>query len=142
MRLGRKNRKSPSSLSSEELVTFLKRWPADLVDIVLALRDVVRAAAPKATEAVKFQSLCYFKPDASFGSIGGNVCMISVRRGVVYLSFLHGAGLPDPQRLLTGTAKAKREIKIDTTAVIRHPAIRDLIRAASRCVPTDVILPH
>jgi len=129
------------SMSIGELVAFLERWPAELVDIVLALRDVVRAAAPKATEAVKFHSLCYFRPDAPFGSIGGNVCMISVRRGVVYLSFLHGARLPDPQRLLTGTAKAKREIKIDTRAAIRHPAIRDLIRAAARYVPANVSLP-
>lgn len=72
------------------------------------LRDLVLDAAPGVGESIKFSSLCYSVPDAPFGVIGGNVCMISVRDGGVSLGFIQGAELPDPAGLLTGSAKAKR----------------------------------
>jgi hypothetical protein len=117
-------------LSDEELAAFLATCPEELCDLVLVVRDLVFKTAPRVMEAVKFHSLCYYRPGMPYGSIGGNVCMISVRRGAVYLAFLHGASLPDPQGLLSGRAKAKREMRITTRAAVCQPSVRRLIRAA------------
>jgi hypothetical protein len=63
--------------------------------------------------------------------------MISVRGDCVYLSFIHGALLPDPDGLLQGTAKAKRLVEIRTSADIRRAAFAHLIRAAVAYTRTE-----
>ena len=119
-----------SWLEGWEVADFLTDAPGELGDLVLELREVVRKTAPEVTEAIKFGSLCYFKPGRPYGAIGGNVCMIGIRDECVYLQFIHGVSLPDPQGLLEGTAKAKRQIPIRARADLRKPGLRELIRAA------------
>jgi hypothetical protein len=124
-------------LSGDELARYLATCPPDLCDLILELRDFVREVAPEVHEAIKFHSLCYYKPNQPYGVIGGNVCGIGVRDDCVYLSFIHGAFLPDPDGLLQGTAKAKRDIPIHSRADIRRPTLTKLIRAAIAYTPTD-----
>lgn len=124
-------------LSGDELARHLDTCPPDLCDLILELREFVQQAAPKAHEAIKFSSLCYYKPNHPYGVIGGNICGIGVRDDCVYLSFIHGAFLPDPDGLLQGTAKAKRDIPIRTPADIRRTAFTRLIRAAVEYAPTE-----
>ena len=117
-------------VSFDELAEFLSRCDGDRADTVLALREMILAELPQVHEAIRFHSLCYFKPDRPFGAIGGHVCMISVRHGGIDLGFIHGAFLADPQGLLKGTAKSKRCIRIESSAAARRPALRALIRRA------------
>jgi hypothetical protein len=129
-------------LDGSEIARYLDRCPGELCDLILELRELVQQAAPQVHEAIKFNSLCYYKPNQPYGVIGGNVCMIGVRgdrvRGdYVYLSFIHGAFLPDPDGLLHGTAKAKRHIEIRSPADIRRAAFTRLIRAAVAYTPTE-----
>lgn len=100
--------------------------------MILEIRDLVREVAPDVTEAVKFHSFCYFKPGMPYGSIGGNVCGIGEHKGTVYLSFIHGAALPDPDKLLQGDGKAMRKIPIRSIDDIRQPELKKLIRASIR----------
>jgi len=97
---------SENWLSMQEVVAVLRNCTEDNVDLILELRDFIREVAPDVTEAVKFHSLCYFKPGMPYGSIGGNACGIGKHKGTVYLSFIHGASLPDPDGLLQGDGKA------------------------------------
>jgi hypothetical protein len=127
---------SENWLSMHEVEAVLRDCTGDNVDLVLELRDVVREVAPNVTEAIKFHSLCYFKPGMPYGSIGGNVCGIGEHRGTVYLSFIHGAALPDPERLLQGDGKAMRKVPIRSSADIQRPAIKRLIKASIRYDPT------
>jgi hypothetical protein len=124
-------------LSGDEVSRWLATCPDDLCDLVLELRELVQEAVPEAHEAIKFNSLCYYKPNQPYGVIGGNICGIGVRGDCVYLSFIHGALLPDPDGLLQGTAKAKRDIPIRTSADIRRAAFTKLIRAAVAYTPTE-----
>ena len=117
-------------VSFDELAKFLSRCEGDRADIVLALREMILGELPQVYEAIRFDSLCYFKPDRPYGSIGGHVCMISVRHGGIDVGFIHGAFLGDPYGLLKGTAKSKRCIRIDTLDAARRPALRALIRRA------------
>lgn len=124
-------------LDGTEIARYLDTCPSELCDLILELRELVQEAAPEAHEAIKFNSLCYYKPNQPYGVIGGNVCGIGVRGDCVCLSFIHGAFLPDPDGLLQGTAKAKRQIEIRSSADIRRPAFTRLIRAAVAYTPTE-----
>ena len=96
-------------------------------------------AAPRAVEAIRFRTLCYFDPTVTWGAIGGNICLIEVKAAKspdiqpakVFLTFIHGAELKDPHRLLTGAAKHKRIVPIPTVAFACHPHIRALIAASA-----------
>lgn len=118
-----------------DIAKYLERCPSDLCDLIIELRKVVLKEAPGVAEAIRFHQLCYFKPDQPYGAIGGNVCMIEAKQDHVRLSFIHGASLADPDKLLRGTGKAKRFVEIRTIAEARRPAIRALIRKARAYSP-------
>lgn len=101
----------------------------------MELRSLVLEVAPKLHETISFRSLCYFKPGRPYGVIGGNVCLIGTRGGSLFLSFLHGAFLPDPNGLLQGKGKAKRHIEVREPADIERRALAQLVRAAVRYEP-------
>ena len=124
-------------LDGTEIARYLDTCPDELCDLILELRELVQQAAPKAHEAIKFNSLCYYKPNHPYGVIGGNICGIGVRDDCVQLGFIHGAFLPDPHGLLQGTGKAKRHIEIPTSSEIRRTALAKLIRAAVAYTPTE-----
>lgn len=117
---------------SEEVTAFLKSVPRKDRPAILALRRLVLRCAPGAEEAVRFHSLCYFRPLRPFGCIGGNICMIEAGRQGVRLSFLHGASLPDPGAVLMGRAAAKRFVPIRSSVDWRRHEVPELIRASAR----------
>ena len=122
----------PRLLDPASLDTHLDPFSAGAREVVLMLRDLVLDAAPGVGESIKLSSLCSSVPDAPYGVIGGNVCMISVRDGGVSLGFIQGAELPDPAGLLTGSAKAKREVPIPAPGAACEPELRALIVASHR----------
>jgi hypothetical protein len=86
---------------------------------------------------MKFRCPCYWRPGAFFGSIGGNICVIEVKRAKVILSFILGANLPDPHQLLRGIAKNKRFVPIPTLGAARDPRLAKLIRASAARAARD-----
>ena len=59
-------------------------------------------------------------------------CVVSIAAGAggVGLCFIHGASLPDPDKILLGAGKQTRFIRIDSAAVLARPAIRALLAEA------------
>jgi len=104
--------------------------------VVQAVRELVRKAAPTAEETILWRSLWYHRPSLG-GRIKGAVCVITPRDDAVELGFIHGAALPDPHGLLKGKrkGKAKRALIIQTVAKIRKAQISKLVRAASEYDP-------
>jgi hypothetical protein len=93
---------------------------------------MVFRVAPGASEAVRFNCICYFEAGKHFGAIGGNICMIEAKGDGVRLSFIHGAVLKDPMGLLRGAGKHKRYVEVTSAAVARSEAIALLVRGAAR----------
>ncbi len=60
------------------------------------------------------------------------VCAIAAHSDHTNLEFYRGSSLRDPSRLLEGTGKNLRHVKLYTTADVRRPALRSLIREALR----------
>ncbi|MBN2562675.1 MAG: DUF1801 domain-containing protein [Phycisphaerae bacterium] len=120
----------PRRIQGEEVARLLEGWPDEVCDLALELREFVLQIAPELDETIAFNGLCYSKPGRPYGVIGGNVCLIGERNGTLHLGFIHGASLPDPDRLLRGTGKAKRHIEVRSTKDFRCRAFEKLIRAA------------
>ena len=121
----------PARLTAAQFADHLALKPPAVRQLLRKVRYVVLKTVPRAAESVKFGCLCYYYPDLPFGAIGGNICLIEVRRGAVALSFIHGARLPDPHRLLKGRGKAKRFISIAHLHLVANPHLIELIRAAA-----------
>src|SRR5438128_9286003 len=58
------------------------------------------------------------------------ICYIGVIKDHVNLGFIHGSQLADPQRILEGTGKQMRHIKIRNMSDLFHPAIRAYLQEA------------
>ena len=123
-------------LDGSEITKLFASWPDEACDLALELREFIQEIAPELSETIAFNALCYYKPDRPYGVIGGNVCLIAPRDDCLHLAFIHGAFLSDPEGLLQGRAKAKRQIPIRASANIRRAAFKDLIHAAIAYTPT------
>ena len=113
---------------------FLNGLSVESRELVLALRAVVRRAAPEAVESVVWASLSYHRPEVG-GRVKGAVCLIVVRGDRVRLDFIHGVRLPDPAGLLQGRQVSKRFVPIETPADAERPKLAALIREAAALVP-------
>jgi hypothetical protein len=57
---------------------------------------------------------------------------VAVFKNHVNVGFFHGASLPDPARLLEGTGKYMRHVKIKPNVDVDEPALQALVIAAYR----------
>ena len=101
---------------------YVARIPAELRDVAVELRKIVRAAAPDATESIKWGQPVY---DA-----GGPFAALKAYPRWVTLTFWRGADLADPNGLLEGDGDRMRHARFATTSAVRSDAITELVRAA------------
>lgn len=67
----------------------------------------------------------------SFDS-NGPLCCFMVGKEHVTFAFMRGAALPDPHKLLEGTGKGVRHVKLRSVADVKKPGVKQLIvKAAS-----------
>jgi hypothetical protein len=57
-------------------------------------------------------------------------CYIAVYASHINLGFYHGASLADPSKLLAGTGKGLRHVKVSTITMGNNPALIKLVREA------------
>lgn len=94
-----------------------------------AIRAIVAEVHPEATE---FASRRERSVSWGFGAAKMRqwYAYAMPHRTHVNLGFFQGVGLPDPERLLTGTGKVLRHVKLNTPEDAGRPAIRALVAAA------------
>ena len=63
---------------------------------------------------------------------------IAVYARGVGLCFLHGAGLPDPEKLLRGSGKQVRNLPLPSAATLDQPAVQVLIATALARAPVPL----
>lgn len=108
---------------SPEVDTYLATIEPRAREIAESLRDLIREAAPEATEGMKWGSPSY--------SRNGNICYIAPERSdYVKLGFYNATALSDPDGLFEGTGKKMRHLKIHTTADIQSGHIEAWVREA------------
>ena len=96
--------------TDDEVDALLADCSDDVAGTTRRLRKVLREGHPQLAEAVRrgWRSINYRDPQAGF------VCALFPQDDLVQLVFEHGARLPDPHGLLTGTGRQVRVLPFRT----------------------------
>ena len=101
-----------------------QKLTAEQAAIVNALRQLVRAAAPKSTESIKWAQ-------PVFEEIGP-FAFIKPAKNHVTFGFWRGAQLDDPQGLLQGEGDRMKHIRLTSAADIRKKDFQAWVKQAVR----------
>src|SRR5262245_22181629 len=88
------------------------------------VRKLIHQALPKVEETWKWMgSGCYEQ--------GGLICVMNPHKGVVRITFLHGAALPDPKKVFNAELEgnARRAIKLTEKDKLNAAAFKALVKA-------------
>lgn len=108
----------------KEVDQFMEDLPNDIQNISVALRKVILNSSPKLREAFKWSMPNY--------SYNGLVCYLQTSKKHVNLGFHKGNELQekDSNKLLQGTGKTMRHIRIKKMEDIQLEAVTSLIQEA------------
>jgi len=113
-----------------QLRAFIDKFEPKDQKLIRSVRTAVRTRCPSANELVwdnyNFFVIGYSPTERPTDSI----VSIAARAGGVGLCFIHGAHLPDPKKLLQGTGKQTRFIRVEAASRLAHPDVEALIAAA------------
>ena len=105
--------------------TFFASTPDAWKPVVAELRKLVRKHAPGLAEVMKYGMPQYTKEKHT-------IVYIMPAADHVNLGFYDGVELDDPKKLLEGTGKRLRHVKLSTLREARSPALRKLVEEAVR----------
>ena len=136
------NTTSPISPEAQ-LAGFLAKYTPEIAALAEGALAKMRSYLPGATELVydNYNALAIgFGPSERASEA---IFSIALYPRWVSLFFLHGAGLPDPDRLLQGTGTAARHMIFKSPATLDEPGVQVLIEQAllSAAVPIDPTRP-
>lgn len=113
-----------------QLRSFIEKFEPKDQRLIRAVRSAVRKRFPTANELVwdnyNFFVIGYSPTERPTDSI----VSIAARANGVGLCFIHGAGLPDPKKLLVGSGKQTRFIRVESASLLKHPDVEALVAAA------------
>jgi len=89
------------------------------------LRQLMRKTVPSVRESVNPWKMPTFESN-------GPMCFFTIGKSHVTFGFLRATSLPDPEKLLEGTGKNLRHVKLRSPEDLRNPALKKLIQAAAR----------
>jgi hypothetical protein len=122
---------APASVDAEkQLKTFIDKFKPKYQTLIRAVRKALRARFPTANELVydnyNFFVIGYSPTERPSHAI------VSLTAGAsgVGLCFIHGASLPDPNKILLGSGNQTRFIRLDSADVLARPEVEALIAAA------------
>ena len=119
-----------SAGTDKAIADLLKPYSPEVQKLALATRAFFLRLLPKATEMVDTKSKVI---GFGFGS-GYNdmICSLMPAKNWVTLGIGWGAELPDPQRLLGGSGRVHRHVKLKTESDLRNPALQAILKAGLR----------
>ena len=122
--------KSATGTANAQLRSFIDKFSPKDQKLIRSIRAAVRKRLPTANELVwdnyNFFVIGYSATERPTDSIFS----IAARADAVYLFFLNGAMLPDPKKLLLGSGKQVRSIRLESAGVLADPDVEALIRVA------------
>lgn len=126
-----KKAKPNAAAAEKQLGGFIAKFEPAHQALIRATRRALRGRFPAANELV-YDNYNFFvigyapteRPSDAF------VSMAAASNGVG-LCFLHGASLPDPHRLLSGSGKQTRFLRIPAVEVLKQPAVETLLGLAA-----------
>ena len=114
----------------KDLIDLLKRYNSDVQELTLALREVVLDELAPCFENIIEVYIISLVYASSERVIKDGICYIGVLKDHVNLGFHHGTDLRDPDKLMEGTGKSMRHIKIRHMSDALNPALRAYLQEA------------
>src|SRR5262245_11932604 len=126
-----KSRPEPEAVSAEDqLGAFIDKFAVTDQRLIRGVRTAMRRRLPTANELVwdnyNFFVIGYSPTERPADSL----LSIAARANGVGLCFIYGADLPDPKRLLLGSGRQTRFIRLESAGRLSHPDIEALIAGA------------
>jgi hypothetical protein len=113
-----------------QLRSFVGRLDAKEQKLFRAVRAVVRKRFPTANElAYEYPNSVVIGYSPTERGIDG-IVSIAARADGVRLYLMNGPRLPDPKRLLQGSGKQARFVRVETASQLAHPDLDALISAS------------
>jgi hypothetical protein len=117
--------------AERQLKAFIAKFAPKDQRLIRAVRRAVRRWFPTANELVwdnyNFFVIGYSPTERPSDSI----VSIAARANGVGLCFIHGAGLPDPAKILQGSGKQTRFVRVASAEVLARPDMKALVAAAT-----------
>ena len=119
-----------SAAAEKQLEGFIGKFEPKHQALIRATRKALRRRLPTANELVydnyNFFVIGYCSTERP------SDCIVSLAAGAngVGLSFYHGATLPDPQKVLLGSGRQNRFVRLESAATLARPEVEALITAA------------
>jgi hypothetical protein len=98
---------------------YLLKYDEEMGSLARDLRNMILEQVPDMDEVIKWKNLFYEKK--------GHVCAIVIHKDHVNLQFARGTELDDPERILEGTGKKIRHVKINNTKEINSDKLKNLV---------------
>jgi hypothetical protein len=113
---------------ARDIESFLAPYPPEVSDLAVAAREFLAKALPGAEETL----------DESAKLLGygygpgykGLLCTLLLSKNGIKLGIAHRSELPDPKQLMRGSGKVHRDVQLRTTADLKQPGLRPLLKAA------------
>jgi hypothetical protein len=121
--------KPPSA--EKQLKSFIDKFEPKHRTLIRAVRATLRRRFPTAHELV-YDNYNFFV--IGYGATERpSDCLISIAAAAngVGLCFIHGASLPDPAKVLLGSGKQTRFIRLESASVLERPEVQALLAAAA-----------
>jgi hypothetical protein len=100
-------------------------------ELALQARALIQAVYPAVVE-VPWPKQRVIGYGVGLKKMSEHFCYISVSRNHINVGFMYGAELPDPERLLDGSGKLLRHVRITRPEELKDPALRELLEVASK----------
>lgn len=101
--------------TTKAMADWLSKLDPSQRSIVEAVSKAVRAAIPEIEEGIKWGGPVF--------CAGKNIAYLKAAKSHITFGYFEGAGLDDPDDLLTGTGKQMRSIKLRDAAEVPSAAI-------------------
>ena len=121
---------SPSGDAEEHLKSFIDKFTPEHQRLIREVRKALRRRLPTAYE-LAYDNYNFFV--IGYGPTERpSDCILSMAAGAngIGLCFIRGASLPDPKRVLLGSGKQTRFLRVPSHDVLGRPEVEALISAA------------
>jgi hypothetical protein len=129
---------SKSSEPEERLQSFIEKFEAPHQAIIRAARRKLRKRFPTATE-LAYDNYNFFV--IGFGpNERPSECFVTIAAAAngVGLCFIRGASLPDPEKVLLGSGKQTRFVRLPSANVLEQPAVQAFLAIAAESAKTPL----
>lgn len=117
-------------MSEKQLATFLARYSREVTDVAVAARAKMQARLPRAFELVYDNYNALVIGYGTTERASDAIFSLALYPRYVTLFFLHGVKLKDPRKILKGSGKVVRHVRLASADDLDKAEIRELMDEA------------